>query len=94
MLDGSDGREFPFVHGQHKPAEFVKKENAITEKEGDFASSFGSTIESHEDIVEILSVCSESSNDIDSASAISQSLEEKVSNDVTSTKFVEITVFT
>ena len=94
MLDGNDGSEFPLVHGEHKPTEFVKKKNATTGKKGDLAPSFGSMVESHVDIVKDLSVFNDSSNDIDSTSAISQRLEKKVSDDVTSIKFVEITVFT
>ena len=53
----------------------------------------GSALEIHEDILAVLSVYNESSNDIYSASAISQGLEEKVSNDVNSKKIVEITFF-
>ena len=92
MLSGNDGREFPFVHDEYKPAEYVKKENAIAGSEGDLESFFGSTVESHEDILEVRSIYNESSNCIDSSRAISQRLEEKVSNDVTSTKFVQVTV--
>ena len=94
MLDDNDGSEFPFVHGEHKPTEFVKKENAVTGKKGDLESSFGSTVESHVDIVKDLTVFNDSSNGIDSTNAISQRLEEKVSDDLTSIKFFEITVLT
>lgn len=93
MLDGNDGRELLFVHGEYKPAKLVKKGNVTTGKKGYLASSFGSALEIHEDILAVLSVYNESSNDIYSASAISQGLEEKVSNDVNSKKIVEITFF-
>lgn len=92
MLDGNDGSEFPLVHGEHKPTEFVKKKNATTGKKGDLAPSFGSTVESHVDIVKDLTVFNDSSNGIDSTSAISQRLKEKVSDDLTSIKFAKITV--
>lgn len=93
MLDGNDVREFLFVHGEYKPAKLVKKGNVTAGKKGDLASSFDSALEIHEDILAVLSVYNEPSNDIDSTSAISQGLGEKVSNYVTSKKLVEITFF-
>lgn len=78
------------MHDGHKPAECLKKRNSTIRTEGDSEGTFDSTFESYEEFLEDVSVFNESLFNISLKNSISQNLEDKVSNCVTSVRSLYI----